>query len=121
VKRSISAAVIGSILVLALASSASAQLGGGKGSPGRASAAPHLGASPPPPPPPSMTCVVGTIELSGREFNCGSQSFRVFSTTSFQLGSAGSGFSSLQSGMNVQVRYHGATDEAVADSVTSTP
>src|SRR5271169_454183 len=115
-RSSICIAALGAVFAIALAGAASAQLGGGKGHAGAMAGPPRVGASPGA----SVTCTVGAVETQGLAFSCGGQSFRVCSPTEFQLGSAGTSFSGLQPGMNVQIRYHGVSDGMVADSVKVT-
>jgi len=113
--RSIAMATVAGLFLFALATGASAQMGGGRGSP-------TMGAGSST----TVNCAVRSVNTGSSSFTCGggargSQPFRVSSTTVFQLGAAGSSFGQLRAGMSVRVEYHNSDAGSVADLVVAAP
>ena len=118
--RSIASAALICGFLLAVPTIACAQLGGGKGG-AKSATAPMLGSSPSLP----VSCKVDAVDAKAFQFSCtgqqGSQTYQVYSTTVFQLGTAGSSFYDLKTGMAVQVQTHISGTTIVADSVATSP
>ena len=98
-KRSIVAAAGAGLFALAMTSTASAQMGGGRGAP---RATQHRGGGQP------MTASCTVTGVGSSSFTCGGRSYQ-----------AGSGIlNQIHSGMRVRVRYHMSGSMRVADSVS---
>ena len=121
-KRAIAAMALTSAFVLSLPTCVSAQDTDGKPQPSSVTMT-RLSST--------TNCTVGTVDSELRTFTCRSEqsshSYRVSSSTVFQVGGAEPSFGALKSGMTVRVQYHSsgttlvAGTALVADTVTAAP
>jgi hypothetical protein len=112
--RAIAAVALTGIFVLSSPTCVFAQGGGGKGGPMAPAMAPAMA--------PSLLvakCTVKAVNTTAMTFKCGSISYQASTSTTFQLGNAGSSFAGLAVGMAVTVSYQYSGATYLAVSVTS--